>query len=313
MQPRLLKKNLLPQFLEKIREYGELIAPQQTDTLRFLPLEDTSRIVLEGHPLFTIKKYLYPEKHEIFRYEKEDIHMSQPVKQYVIFGVRLCDINACLKLDKLFLDDEVVDDYYKKARENLILIGLNCETPPKEVCFCESMDLKDFGYDLFFCDAGEDYHIKIGSERGKHMVEDLPESYFTPEPIRTEKKLEKKDFKKLFEHEDWKEEAKRCINCGACTHLCPDCMCFDVFDDPGLNPEKGSRMQEWDSCQFKDFTQVAGGLVFREDHENRFKHRIFHKVQYFNEKFGEYMCTGCGRCIEGCPTGIDFVEILNRM
>ena len=153
MQPRSLKKSDLPQFLDKLREYGELIAPQKTDMTRFLPLEDYSKIKWDAHPVYTIKKYFYPPKHEIFKYDS-DIHMKEHTKKYVIFGVRLCDINAMLKLDKLFLDEECVDDYYKQARENVMLIGWNCETAPKETCFCESMDLKYSGYDLFFSEIG---------------------------------------------------------------------------------------------------------------------------------------------------------------
>jgi len=47
--------------------------------------------------------------------------------------------------------------------------------------------------------------------------------------------------------------------------------------------------------------------------EDRFKHRIFHQLQYFKDRHGMNLCTGCGRCIRGCPTRINFVKILNEM
>ena len=62
-----------------------------------------------------------------------------------------------------------------------------------------------------------------------------------------------------------------------------------------------------------EFTRVAGDHVFRKDREGRFKHRIYHQLDYYKDKYGEFLCTGCGRCIEGCPTRIDFVPIINEM
>ena len=89
-------------------------------------------------------------------------------------------------------------------------------------------------------------------------------------------------------------------------------MCFNVEDDVDL-AGGGTRDAEWDSCQFRDFTKVAGGHVFREGRVDRFKHRIYHKLQYFREEFGILMCTGCGRCIRGCPAKIEWNELVNDL
>ena len=175
------------------------------------------------------------------------------------------------------------------------------------------MALKDDGYDLFFCDAGENFHIKVNSKKGEALVKNLPISKFIPLPIKTDKKLSTTDVKKFYDNSIWEKEADKCLSCGACTSLCPTCMCFDISDNPNLDVTSGKRTAEWDSCQYKDFTKVAGGHVFREKRLSRVKHRIYHKLQYFKEKFGENMCTGCGRCIEGCPTKIDFVETINNL
>ena len=316
MKPKLLNKLQLKSFLEKISDSYDVVAPVKTDILRFLEVkkEDFDSITLEGRALFSAKKYFYNSKHTLFKFKDGKIIENKFKGKRVIFGMRLCDINALLKLDKLFLD-EFEDSYYKDARENTLILGINCEVVPNAHCFCESMDLRHEGYDLFFCDAGENFHIIVGSEKGEMLVKELPESDAASQPIRTEKKLLKKDISALYDNPSWKEATKKCISCGACTNLCPDCLCFDIMDDPGLDvkSDSGIRHIEWDSCQYKGFTEVAGGHVFRDSRENRLKHRIFHKLQYFKEKFGENMCTGCGRCIEGCPTKIDFVEIINNM
>ena len=77
--------------------------------------------------------------------------------------------------------------------------------------------------------------------------------------------------------------------------------------------QKGERYREWSSCQLDSFTRVAGDHVFRNKREDRFKHRIYHQLVYFKERYGLNMCVGCGRCIKLCPTTIDFVDIINKM
>lgn len=312
MEARQLKKKDFDKFIRKLTKDNIVVAPIEKDILRFSRVEDFSIISLTGHPLFSAKKCFYEPKQEIFYYDKDKLNDIKDTRKMILFGLRLCDINSLLKLDKMFLDENP-DENYKQARENITIIGLNCEIAPKEVCFCESMELKDSGYDLLFCNAGENFHVKVGSKKGEALVKGLPLSNFNPIEIKTEKKLEEKDIQRYYNNPLWEEEAKRCLSCGACTILCPTCLCFDISDDPNLDLISGKRTLEWDSCQYADFTKVAGGHVFRDKRVNRLKHRVYHKIQYFKEKFGEDMCTGCGRCIEGCPTKIDFVKTINRI
>ena len=76
----------------------------------------------------------------------KDISLTRPIKkQKVIFGIRLCDLNALLRLDHLFLSEE----NYKEKRKNTILIGIHCKNPIDEYCFCSSMELQPY-FDLFF-------------------------------------------------------------------------------------------------------------------------------------------------------------------
>jgi anaerobic sulfite reductase subunit A len=86
-----------------------------------------------------------------------------------------------------------------------------------------------------------------------------------------------------------------------------------MYDKADAKLGSFEKKRNWASCQLQCFTKVAGGHVFRETRDDRFKHRIYHQVQYFREKHGMNLCTGCGRCIRGCPTRINWVEILNEM
>ena len=127
-------------------------------------------------------------------------------------------------------------------------------------------------------------------------------------------RLDKKDISHLYDHPDWKKGVDICLSCSACTALCPTCYCFEIHDNVGTkNPKEGERKRSWSSCQVQEFTKVAGEHVFRKEREERFKHRIYHQLDYFKQKNGINLCVGCGRCIEACPTRIDFVEIINEM
>src|SRR3989338_6065792 len=130
------------------------------------------------------------------------------------------------------------------------------------------------------------------------------------------KKISEKQIDKLADNFDnplWQEYAKKCLSCGACTLVCPTCPCFRLKDSLDFNCICGARIKEWSTCQTTDFTEVAGGHVFRKDRNSRLKHRIYHKLDYFKKEFNLHMCTGCGRCIAACPTKIDMIEIIKKL
>ncbi len=54
----------------------------------------------------------------------------------------------------------------------------------------------------------------------------------------------------------------------------------------------------------------ASGHNPREDQNARFRQRINHKFAIYPLRFGEVLCTGCGRCTRVCHAGQDLVEIL---
>ena len=114
---------------------------------------------------------------------------------------------------------------------------------------------------------------------------------------------------------NWKNDINECVSCQRCTVLCPTCFCFDLKDDMdlSLDLEKGSRLRQIDSCHSKDFTRDAGNFDERETRSQRYMHRVYHKLQSYQDKFGRSMCTGCGRCIDFCHSKIDFVNTANDL
>jgi ferredoxin len=101
----------------------------------------------------------------------------------------------------------------------------------------------------------------------------------------------------------------RCHGCGTCASVCPTCHCFDIVDETdGVG--KGTRRRSWDTCQTGKFTLHASGHNPRDGQNARFRQRLNHKFSIYPLRFGEVLCTGCGRCSRECHAGQDLVEML---
>ncbi len=312
-----LPKDNFVDFFQTLQDFGEVIAPKQDNKfLRMSPVNSVEEINWDGVSWFPSKKYCFPETQTLFEFDGKNIQPwhELPAKR-VLFGLRLCDLNSIYINDELFLNQKPKMNFYEKFRENLFLVGIWCDQPQDEYCFCDSLKLQH-KYDLCLFDKGDYFHIKTGSANGVQIMAELklkPDTHL-PKTPKCKMKLKTTDIKEFFDkNEIWQQGVKDCLSCGDCTTLCPTCLCFDIQDETDLSGKCGERCAKWDGCMYKDFTLVAGGKHFRGDRLDRFKHRIYHKLQYFKDQFNKSMCTGCGRCIRGCPNKIDWVELLNNM
>ncbi len=77
--------------------------------------------------------------------------------------------------------------------------------------------------------------------------------------------------------------------------------------------KSGKRRKNWDACGFWKFTHHASGHNPRDLQPKRYRNRIMHKFKYYDDKFGQTLCTGCGRCIRICPVGIDIAAIVEEI
>lgn len=339
---KIIQKNFFPRWskqLASFRVFGPVLKDglweyAETKSLDPFPCEYTNTIV-------PLKKFLLPNREELFEFSdpqnggpeiKEILPEAKPT---VVFGVRPCDARASLLLSAVFGGD-IPDVYFQKHHELLYLVGLACSSPPSESCFCISVGGSPFfeeGLDVLLIDLGEKYLVRVLSEKGKKLVKangDLFESA-SEDDKKQAQDLEKKAGKKisrniksadkipfrlkdLFDSSLWDDESFRCLKCGICTYLCPTCHCFDISDELfSTFPLKGKRVRVWDNCQFPDFTMHSSGHNPRPGKSSRLRQRILHKFSYFVEKQNSYLCTGCGRCVNNCPVGIDIIEILNKV
>jgi ferredoxin len=306
-------------FLDSLAKSCDLYAPVKTDAVRFQKISRYSEIYLERNSDFPVKEFFFKERQKLFSFHgnKIDAEIEKPGKR-IFFGLRRCDLNAVRHQDFIFMDKHK-DPYYTANRQESILLGYHCNSAPSKYCFCGSMDLIDY-YDAMFWDRGEYLLAHAATAAGEETLKKgafLPTGEVLGEDHRKidfTDRLQKKDISGLHDNPDWKKGVDRCISCAACTTLCPTCYCHEIKDEISLDDLKsGERVREWSSCQLKSFTRVAGDHIFRDKREDRFKHRIYHQLQYFKERYNIQMCVGCGRCITHCPTEIDFVQIINEM
>lgn len=326
------KKNLNSIF-KKINEVYTLFLPKKDgENLSFLPYENRNEIDFNTlKTTLPLKEFLFPQSETFLKFKKEGKKIDFQVqdvneKNYVVFGVRPCDMKSVEILDEIFLR-EPVDTYYKARKDNGIFITLGCSNPESS-CFCDSFDIDPLGVenalsDISLIEKDDFYYWITNSEKGKKIESLLTEYLEKIENIKFNKiesfKIKDinlnnldQDLKSVFENETlWKNLARRCLGCGSCTYICPTCHCYDINDYKGNN--SGERFKCWDSCMFSDFTLMAHGNP-RTNQMQRVRQRFMHKLVYFPENHnGKIACVGCGRCIEKCPVHIDIVKVIKKL
>jgi len=323
-----IDKKRLNELLRNMSRDFRVYAPYlENGTGKFAPYREDRELYLEMNTLLPPKDIFFPQTEKMYRFrtagsalEIEEIEDKK--EKQVIFGIRSCDAFSIDCLDKVFLSRGYEDAFYKNKRENTLLVGLAC-TAAGDTCFCRSMGLNPqeaVGVDLQVLDLGEEWGFEARTAAGEGLLaryrDLLRETDAAPIPTQ-EFKLKvdvegvPEKLSRMFDHPMWEEISRKCLGCALCTYLCPTCHCFDVSGK--VKGEEGYRFRCWDSCMFSEYTRMAGGHNPRPTKKERVRNRFMHKLCYFVERYGQLLCTGCGRCLAKCPVNMDITAVIRKI
>ncbi|MBE5736869.1 MAG: 4Fe-4S ferredoxin [Clostridiales bacterium] len=282
------------------------------------------------------KDFFFPQTETLMAFKTqgksiEVIDTRSENEDFVVFGVRACDVKSLEVLDKVFLA-EPVDTYYKNRREHGVIVSMACSRPV-ETCFCQTFgidasqpegDIVCYKTDdAFYFDAKTEKGEKVIDQMGD-LVQDCDDSVVNAEKAKIKEILNKLPLKDLkadafgkdktdeyFNSPEWKNLSESCLGCGTCTFVCPTCQCYDIKDFKTNNGVE--RFRCWDSCMYSDFTKMSAGQP-RVTQMERFRQRFMHKLVYFpTNNDGMFSCVGCGRCVSKCPISMNIVKVMKTL
>jgi sulfhydrogenase subunit beta (sulfur reductase) len=331
LKDKIIEKKDVSGFLDRLIQSYRVYAPvMQNGYFLFKAIKSGSEASLDYHNAkMSPKDILFPQSEVLFRYQldRRDVEIDMPAqdeRNLVIFGMRPCDVRGVRALDNVF-SKSPQDPYFEGRRSKTVIVGLGC-SETHNGCFCTTVGgapCVDDGSDLFLIDIGDEYLIRIMSDKGEVLLgsEDLPDA--ETQKIEAAAEVAEKAREALGPYVDvqglkdiltqrfsdpvWGVISEKCIGCGVCTYLCPTCHCFDICDEALYR--EGKQIRIWDSCQYPLFTKLASGLNPRDTVEKRIRQRIMHKFAYSPDEQG-ILCTGCGRCVIECPVNLDIREAL---
>jgi ferredoxin len=250
----------------------------------------------------------------------------------VIFGLRPCDARGFVQMDQVFTGygGFYFDPLYNARREATTLLAVTCREP-RSTCFCTAVGgcpSGREGVDALFTEVDGGFAVEPLTEKGEAALAAAGAALADATEAQT---VEANEIKVLATtkvdvpfaldgirdnlHDNiadgWHDLAMRCISCGTCTYVCPNCYCFSINDQ--IVETKGERYRCWDNCFNPQYTEETSGHNPRAAKSNRFRNRFSHKFWYYPDKYDSLLCSGCGRCIMHCPTRIDIREVLRVM
>ena len=330
--------------IDKLNDLFALVSSSETlyipvDTesgAKYEKWEDGKKLSDALNTVRSAKDFFFPQTENLmdFKVEGKNIEIidtRSECEDFVIFGVRACDVKSFEVLDRVFLA-EPVDSYYKNRRDHATVVSMACNKPA-ETCFCKTfgIDASDPEGDVVCYKTDDSILFEAKTDKGEKFLESV--SGITEDAAKTAADGQKElicerlsklplaeldasafgsgKTKEFFDAPEWGELSESCLGCGTCTFVCPSCQCYDIKD---FNTGHGvKRFRCWDSCMYSDFTKMSAGQP-RLTQLERFRQRFMHKLVYYpTNNDGLFSCVGCGRCMAKCPIQMNIVKVMKKL
>ncbi len=305
-------------------------------------LDPTSPVDSEAlkrpRPAQSVKGLLFPAAEAMGQYGPAADGTATAVEAppTVLIGVRACELRAATYFDKVMLGGEFADPAYRRRREAMTSVSTDC-VDCADSCFCTLVGGRPFateGFDVNLTPLDDGWLLEVATEKGNTLIGDTPPAEATPEQLARRERVRSDMTERVAgqnaafgftvtdaapaampEGDDpaWSPYAGDCVECGACTNICPTCHCFYLYDQ-ALGPERFERVRTWDSCLLGTYHRMAGGVNIKATPHpsltGRLANRVLHKMVYSPQQYSLLGCTGCGRCVDACLGGLDVRTII---
>jgi len=260
-----------------------------------------------------------------------------PTPLRLVVGLRACDLAAVRYLDRVFTSPPGNDPFYEAGRASQTIVSVDC-VRPHETCFCNLVGGQPWateGFDVNLTPIEGAYVIEAGSQAGRALIEAAGDCVVeaTPEDLARRDQVRHQAEEALASANgafaaDWKPRdgvahdadsaawdrlGADCVECGACTQICPTCHCFFLCDR-AADGRSFERLRGWDSCLWSGYSRMAGMDRMkpnpRAQFRSRFANRFLHKFVWSPQQWDLLGCVGCGRCVEACPGAIDLRKVM---
>ncbi len=149
--------------------------------------------------------------------------------------------------DRVFLDDQYVDDIYAARRRNAFVVAVNCGDPAA-TCFCGSMKTgphAEQGFDLLLTELCRRSRTRLPDPGRQRQRKPVAGGIASPAgrsrrsgsgapnggagggfdaPYAQAARSCAKSLYRKFDDPHWDEVAARCLTCANCTMVCPTCF-----------------------------------------------------------------------------------------
>ena len=309
-------------------EFDVLLAKQSPKEYVFLQTETYLKF---GYTMAPIPEGA--EGEAAIPYETVKVDAINEAPAQVIFGLRPCDARGFVQMDQVFggYGGFYFDPLYNARREATTLLAVTC-VEPRSTCFCTAIGgcpCGREGVDALFTQVDGGFVVEPLTEKGEVALAAAGAALVDATDAQNAQAAEVKmtattkvdvpfdldgvrhNLRRNIADGRWADLAMRCISCGTCAYVCPNCYCFSINDS--IVESAGDRYRCWDNCFNPLYTEETSGHNPRAKKANRFRNRFSHKFWYYPDKYDSLLCSGCGRCISNCPTRIDIREVVRVM